>query len=198
MKKTMGKNPPCKTPRAPRERTAALGNGHKSFLAEKRRDMRDLHHALGAQGAYRVGPVVREALLNLNKLPFLSTYDSSYDVFSLHDGSDLSINLARGQKRVIFTPAFISFKLDRKNPKSIIFWKLIVRWTREKFPQSKVALMGDTFEIVSQSIKNPKTNIKEGTFWIPSKEIDERLAASREFFQGLSAFAKSCANSYRR
>ena len=83
--------------------------------------LRNLSNALKIKtGSVEVQPVVRNAIIKLNRLPFAYTWDSFGDKLVTLDKSRRTLSLGEAEKmeKVNFASSFIAVELDRTSPDS--------------------------------------------------------------------------------
>ncbi len=147
---------------------------------------------------FGVRPVLRRAVIKLNKLPFLFTWETGGGSVSLKERflDDISLRKARKQKRVNFHTPFVEMVLDPNSPHSTAFLKALDSWRKEKFPRGKIQEVkshySDKAGFRHIVVIAPGHGIMRGRwnfFEISPGKIDYWMESGRAFMAGIEKLA---------
>ena len=184
-----------------RKQTTQRNKVHQKFLENKKRALGFLREALSRSYEEGIKPVVRSAIIKLNKLPFLYTRESGGDRFETRmGGTRLSVAEAKRKRDVKFVSAFVNIQFDTNSAKAREFRTRLLAWIK-KSPNAFVELSKGEIEVIAQVYElepDPKVRkMHEEKFQmrpvlvhfdIPSREVDVRIAESKRFFTELEKF----------
>jgi len=167
----------------PRVLSKSKREAHKKFLGEKNNWTRILYKCLAStKTRSAIQPLVKDAVIKLNKLPFLYTMDSFGDRISSIDkiSRDFSLTEARKEEIVRFIPAFISIHLDPTSRGSATFKRKLLKFGKQ-FPRAGINIFRNSIEIMSQGVGSPEIKTR-------SSELDRRFAESKTFMKAFEKF----------
>ncbi|GEM_PF-6437794 len=167
----------------------------ESFLARKRYWMKALRRSLEENdAAWALHPHVREAVVELNKLPFVHTDDSAGPQILIGKTGHMeqfrnqkkTIKLAKKRGAAIFRRALIGIAFKKRHPKSLGFFSALNKWQKHHYPTARLIGDSDLVEVAS-----PLEKPGEMSVHIHGKQIDERLEGARKFMADLHQFVRS-------
>ena len=174
----------------------------ESFLARKRWWMKSLRASLKYRDpAWAVHPHVREAVVELNKLPFVYTDDSAGSQVFLDSSEKIeqvrrhkqTLERAKKAGRAVFRRAFVTFWLKEGHPECAGFYRALSKWQQEHYPQAAILQMAPEF-----SVRSPMENFFQLSTNVPGKQLDSRIEEARKFMADLHQFVRSYRLGLRR
>jgi len=143
--------------------------------------------------------ITRPAIVELNNLPFLFTWETGGGTASLKGNflDEVSMRKARTQKRVLFHTPFVEMVLDPNSPHSRGFLQALEAWRRKEFPQAKIQDVKSHYSDVTKFrhvvVIAPGHGVQRerwNYFEIPSSRIDYWMKTGRAFMAGVAKLAR--------
>ncbi len=161
---------------------------HERILEGKKYWLQSLHRNLKAETLCRIRPVVKNALKELNRLPFLYTFDSGggWATTAGRGFDEPEIETAGEHEKIYFKPAYIEMGFDLSNQKSFQFARALSKWQKNKFPKAKIIhwISSPKISVIAPGINRTK-------FEITGSELNHWQEQSKNFMDALAEFAKS-------